>query len=58
MESRMTMNWNLIERPWHRVRVGLKSTVETVYGALSLAWLAKLRLKDHYAEKMGKRRPS
>jgi hypothetical protein len=52
------MNWNRIERPWHRVRVGLKSTYEAVYGALSLDWLAKLRLRDHYAEKMEKRRPS
>jgi len=58
MESRMAVNWNLIGRPWHRVRVGLKSTYETVYGALSLDWLAKLGLKDHYAEKMEERRPS
>jgi hypothetical protein len=36
------------------VRDRLRSLVETLYRALSGEWLAKLRLKDHYAE----RRPS
>jgi hypothetical protein len=49
------MNWNPIDKPWHRLIAGLNSKYETFCRALAWDWLAKLRLKDHYAEK---RRPS
>jgi hypothetical protein len=45
------MNWNPIDKKWHRVRTRLRSMVEAMYRALSGEWLAQLRLKDHYAEK-------
>jgi hypothetical protein len=45
------MKWNPIDKKWHRVRTALRSMVESLYRALSWEWLAKLRLKDHYAER-------
>jgi hypothetical protein len=45
------MKWNRIKSLWPRTRGQLKSTWESFYGALNVEWLAKLRLKDHYAEK-------
>jgi len=45
------VNRNPIDTKWHRVRTRLRSMVETLYRALSGEWLAKLRLKNHYAEK-------
>ena len=45
------MNWNQMKSQWPRVRAQLKSQVERLYGALKDDWLAKLRLRDHYAER-------
>jgi hypothetical protein len=44
------MNWNPIDRQWHRVRARLKSTYEILL-AFAEGWLAKLKLKDHYGER-------
>jgi hypothetical protein len=49
------MNWNQVRGQWLRMRDLVKSTGESLYCALKADWLAKLRLKDHYAER---RRPS
>jgi hypothetical protein len=45
------MNWNQITSQWLRMRELVKSTGADLYRALKEDWLAKLRLKDHYAER-------
>jgi hypothetical protein len=45
------MNRKQIETRWLRAMSGLKATWAKVQGTLSGEWLAKLRLKDHYAKK-------
>ena len=51
MESRMTMSWNQMRSQWSRMRALVKMKCESLYRALNEDWLAKLRLKDHYAER-------
>jgi hypothetical protein len=48
------MNWSPIARTWHRVADGLKLAPGRLYRALGTDWLAKMSLRNHYAE----RRPS
>ena len=45
------MNWSPIARMWHRVTYGLKSTFGRLYRALAADWLAKISLRDHYADR-------
>ncbi|MGA7119172.1 MAG: hypothetical protein WBY94_03695 [Polyangiaceae bacterium] len=42
------MNWNLIARQWRRAIAVLKSKCALTYRALSEAWIAKTKLRDHY----------
>ena len=46
-----TMIWNQIGSQWLRMRELVKSKRESLYRAVKDDWLAKLRLKDRYAEK-------
>jgi hypothetical protein len=45
------MDWNPIARRWHRVIARFKSACDLLYRALAQDWLAKITLKDHYAER-------
>jgi len=36
---------------WHRLTGGIQSTYGRLYRALAMDWLAKIQLKDHYAER-------
>jgi hypothetical protein len=45
------MNWSPMARMWHRVTYGLKSTFGRLYRALAADWLAKISLRDHYADR-------
>jgi hypothetical protein len=46
------MIWNQLGSQWLRITALVKSKRESLYRSLKEDWLAKLRLKDHYAEKL------
>ena len=45
------MIWNQIRSQWLRMRELVKSKGKNLYCALKEDWIAKLRLKSHYAER-------
>ena len=45
------MNWSPIAMWWNRITGGIRSICGRQYHALAADWLAKIRLKDHYAER-------